>query len=180
MHRWMSMLNNIGLPQSFHLTYIVEILILTVIIYELLIWVKNTRAWTLLKGIVVVTAFALISYFFHLTTLTWLMSKTAGVLVTVVVIVFQPELRRALEYMGRSQLMKGSFSQMDKEKGKHITAQIIRAIENFSANRVGALMVFEKETSLMDIIETGTVIDAEISDQLLISFMKEPRFTMAL
>ena len=167
MHRWMSMLNNIGLPQSFHLTYIVEILILTVIIYELLIWVKNTRAWTLLKGIVVVTAFALISYFFHLTTLTWLMSKTAGVLVTVVVIVFQPELRRALEYMGRSQLMKGSFSQMDKEKGKHITAQIIRAIENFSANRVGALMVFEKETSLMDIIETGTVIDAEISDQLL-------------
>ena len=52
MHRWMSMLNNIGLPQSFHLTYIVEILILTVIIYELLIWVKNTRAWTLLKGIV--------------------------------------------------------------------------------------------------------------------------------
>ena len=74
MHRWMSMLNNIGLPQSFHLTYIVEILILTVIIYELLIWVKNTRAWTLLKGIVVVTAFALISYFFHLTTLTWLMS----------------------------------------------------------------------------------------------------------
>ena len=84
-----------------------------------------------------------------------------------VIVIFQPELRRALEYMGRSQLMKGSFSQMDKEKGKHITAQIIRAIENFSANRVGALMVFEKETSLMDIIETGTVIDAEISDQLL-------------
>ena len=109
MHRWMSMLNNIGLPQSFHLTYIVEILILTVIIYELLIWVKNTRAWTLLKGIVVVTAFALISYFFHLTTLTWLMSKTAGVLVTVVVIVFQPELRRALEQLGRKNIIFSIF-----------------------------------------------------------------------
>ena len=87
MNNWMKSLTNIGLPQSFHITYIVEILILTVIIYELLIWVKNTRAWTLLKGIVVVTVFALGSYFFHLTTLTWIMSKTAGVLVTVVVIV---------------------------------------------------------------------------------------------
>ena len=85
MNNWMKSLTNIGLPQSFHITYIVEILILTVIIYELLIWVKNTRAWTLLKGIVVVTVFALGSYFFHLTTLTWIMSKTAGVLVTVVV-----------------------------------------------------------------------------------------------
>ena len=94
MNNWMKSLTNIGLPQSFHITYIVEILILTVIIYELLIWVKNTRAWTLLKVIVVVTVFALGSYFFHLTTLTWIMSKTAGVLVTVVVIVFQPELRQ--------------------------------------------------------------------------------------
>ena len=76
MNNWMKSLTNIGLPQSFHITYIVEILILTVIIYELLIWVKNTRAWTLLKGIVVVTVFALGSYFFHLTTLTWIMSKT--------------------------------------------------------------------------------------------------------
>ena len=59
MNNWMKSLTNIGLPQSFHITYIVEILILTVIIYELLIWVKNTRAWTLLKGIVVVTVFAL-------------------------------------------------------------------------------------------------------------------------
>ena len=105
MNNWMKSLTNIGLPQSFHITYIVEILILTVIIYELLIWVKNTRAWTLLKGIVVVTVFALGSYFFHLTTLTWIMSKTAGVLVTVVVIVFQPELRRALEQLGRKNII---------------------------------------------------------------------------
>ena len=108
MNNWMKSLTNIGLPQSFHITYIVEILILTVIIYELLIWVKNTRAWTLLKGIVVVTVFALGSYFFHLTTLTWIMSKTAGVLVTVVVIVFQPELRRALEQLGRKNFRSGN------------------------------------------------------------------------
>ena len=103
----------------------------------------------------------------NLHTINWLLKGTVALGAVAILVVFQPELRRALEYMGRSQLMKGSFSQMDKEKGKHITAQIIRAIENFSANRVGALMVFEKETSLMDIIETGTVIDAEISDQLL-------------
>ena len=61
-----------------------------------------------------------------------------------ILIVFQPELRRALEYMGRSKLMKAPFGQMDKEKGKHITAQIVKSVENFSKDRTGALIVFEK------------------------------------
>ena len=135
------------------ITDIVDILIVAFVIYKLLGLIKQTRAEQLLKGVLVLVVATFVTDLMNLHTINWLLKGT--------------ELRRALEYMGRSQLMKGSFSQMDKEKGKHITAQIIRAIENFSANRVGALMVFEKETSLMDIIETGTVIDAEISDQLL-------------
>ena len=178
MHRWMSMLNNIGLPQSFHLTYIVEILILTVIIYELLIWVKNTRAWTLLKGIVVVTAFALISYFFHLTTLTWLMSKTAGVLVTVVVIVFQPELRRALEQLGRKNIIFSIFgtsaviAEEDRRSRDKINSEIVKAVFEMSKVKTGALSVMEKKVILNEYERTGIPIDALISSQLLMNIFE--------
>ena len=178
MHRWMSMLNNIGLPQSFHLTYIVEILILTVIIYELLIWVKNTRAWTLLKGIVVVTAFALISYFFHLTTLTWLMSKTAGVLVTVVVIVFQPELRRALEQLGRKNIIFSIFgtsaviAEEDRRSRDKINSEIVKAVFEMSKVKTGALIVMEKKVILNEYERTGIPIDALISSQLLMNIFE--------
>ena len=149
------------------ITDIVDILIVAFVIYKLLGLIKQTRAEQLLKGVLVLVVATFVTDLMNLHTINWLLKGTVALGAVAILVVFQPELRRALEYMGRSQLMKGSFSQMDKEKGKHITAQIIRAIENFSANRVGALMVFEKETSLMDIIETGTVIDAEISDQLL-------------
>lgn len=178
MHRWMSMLNNIGLPQSFHLTYIVEILILTVIIYELLIWVKNTRAWTLLKGIVVVTAFALISYFFHLTTLTWLMSKTAGVLVTVVVIVFQPELRRALEQLGRKNIIFSIFgtstviAEEDRRSRDKINSEIVKAVFEMGKVKTGALIVMEKQVILNEYERTGIPIDALISSQLLMNIFE--------
>ena len=178
MHRWMSMLNNIGLPQSFHLTYIVEILILTVIIYELLIWVKNTRAWTLLKGIVVVIAFALISYFFHLTTLTWLMSKTAGVLVTVVVIVFQPELRRALEQLGRKNIIFSIFgtsaviAEEDRRSRDKINSEIVKAVFEMSKVKTGALIVMEKKVILNEYERTGIPIDALISSQLLMNIFE--------
>ena len=178
MHRWMSMLNNIGLPQSFHLTYIVEILILTVIIYELLIWVKNTRAWTLLKGIVVVTAFALISYFFHLTTLTWLMSKTAGVLVTVVVIVFQPELRRALEQLGRKNIIFSIFgtsaviAEEDRRSRDKINSEIVKAVFEMSKVKTGALIVMEKKVILNEYERTGIPIDSLISSQLLMNIFE--------
>ena len=178
MHRWMSMLNNIGLPQSFHLTYIVEILILTVIIYELLIWVKNTRAWTLLKCIVVVTAFALISYFFHLTTLTWLMSKTAGVLVTVVVIVFQPELRRALEQLGRKNIIFSIFgtsaviAEEDRRSRDKINSEIVKAVFEMSKVKTGALIVMEKKVILNEYERTGIPIDALISSQLLMNIFE--------
>lgn len=149
------------------ITDIVDILIVAFVIYKLLGLIKQTRAEQLLKGVLVLVVATFVTDLMNLHTINWLLKGTVALGAVAILVVFQPELRRALEYMGRSQLMKGSFSQVDKEKGKHITAQIIRAIENFSANRVGALMVFEKETSLMDIIETGTVIDAEISDQLL-------------
>ena len=178
MNKWMKALTNIGLPQSFHITYIVEILILTFIIYELLIWVKNTRAWTLLKGIVVVTVFALGSYFFHLTTLTWIMSKTAGVLVTVVVIVFQPELRRALEQLGRKNIIFSIFgsspirAEEDRRSLDKINSEIVRAVFEMGKVKTGALIVMEKQVILNEYERTGIPIDALISSQLLMNIFE--------
>ena len=178
MSDWMKILTNIGLPQTFHITYVVEILILTVMIYELLIWVKNTRAWTLLKGIVVVTVFALVSYFFHLTTLTWLISKTAGVLVTVVVIVFQPELRRALEQLGRKNIIfsilgPGNMgTEEDKRSREKINGEIVKAVYEMSKVKTGALIVMEKQVVLNEYERTGIPIDALISSQLLMNIFE--------
>ncbi|MGN0204476.1 MAG: diadenylate cyclase CdaA [Coprococcus sp.] len=178
MSDWIKALTNIGLTQSFHITYIVEILILTIIIYELLIWVKNTRAWTLLKGIVVVTVFALVSYFFHLTTLTWLISKTAGVLVTVVVIVFQPELRRALEQLGRKNIIFSIFgtasvrAEDDKRSREKINGEIVKAVYEMGKAKTGALIVMEKQVILNEYERTGIPIDALISSQLLMNIFE--------
>ena len=150
------------------ITDIVDILIVAFVIYKLLGLIKQTRAEQLLKGVLVLVVATFVTDLMNLHTINWLLKGTVAlgaVAITGGVSAGAAGVRWNIWVA--SQLMKGSFSQMDKEKGKHITTQIIRAIENFSANRVGALMVFEKETSLMDIIETGTVIDAEISDQLL-------------
>jgi diadenylate cyclase len=169
---------NMGLPQSFHVTYVVEILILSVLIYELLIWVKNTRAWTLLKGIVVVTVFALVSYFFHLTTLTWLISKTAGVLVTIVVIVFQPELRRALEQLGRKNIIFSIFgtgavrAEEDKRSIEKINGEIVKAVFEMGKAKTGALIVMENQVQLSEYERTGIPIDALISSQLLMNIFE--------
>lgn len=174
----MRILKNMGLPQSFHYTYIVEILILTVIIYELLIWVKSTRAWTLLKGIVVVMIFVLVAYFFHLTTIQWLISNTAGVLVTVIVIVFQPELRRALEQLGRKNIIFSIFgpssmrAEEDKRSIDKINGEIVKAVFEMGKVKTGALIVIEKQVELSEFERTGIPIDALISSQLLINIFE--------
>ena len=149
------------------ITDVIDILIVAFVVYKLLGLIIQTRAEQLLKGVLIIIVATFLSEVLGLHTINWLLKGIVALGAVAILVVFQPELRRALEYMGRSKIVKAPFGQMDKEKGKQITAQIVKAVENFSRDRVGALIVFEKETSLMDIIETGTVIDAEISEQLL-------------
>lgn len=146
---------------------VIDILIVAFVIYKVLGLIKQTRAEQLMKGVALLIIATFLSDILNLHTINWLLKGTVALGAVAFLIVFQPELRRGLEYMGRSKIVKSPFGQMDKEKGKYITGQIIKAIEDFSKDRVGALMVFEKETSLMDIIETGTIMDAEITEQLL-------------
>ena len=152
---------------GFGITDIIDILIVAFVIYKLMGLIKQTRAQQLMKGVIVLVAAAFFSGLFNLHTLNWILKGAVTLGAVAILVVFQPELRRALEYMGRSKFVTAPLKQMDKEKGKQITSHIVRAVENFSKDRVGALIVFEKETILSDIMESGTIVDAEISEQLL-------------
>lgn len=148
-------------------TDVIDILIVAFVIYKVLGLIRQTRAEQLLKGVLLLVIATFLSDLLNLHALNWLLKSIVAMGAVALLVVFQPELRRALEYMGRSKFVKAPLGQLDKEKGKHITSQIVKAVEGFSKDRVGALIIFEKETSLTDIIETGTVVDAEISEQLL-------------
>lgn len=148
------------------ITDVIDILIVAVVIYKILGFIRKTRAEQLLKGVLVLVVATFVSDVLNLHTINWILKGIVTLGAVALLVVFQPELRRALEYMGRSKIM-APLSQVDKEKGKQITSHIVKAVENFSRDRVGALMVFEKETALSDIMESGTIVDAEISEQLL-------------
>lgn len=149
------------------ITDVIDILIVAVVIYKILGFIRKTRVEQLLKGVLVLVVATFVSDIFNLHTINWILKGTVALGAVAILVVFQPELRRALEYMGRSKIVKSSLNQLDKEKGKQITSHIVRAVETFSRDRVGALIVFEKETALSDIMESGTLVDAEISEQLL-------------
>jgi diadenylate cyclase len=149
------------------ITDVIDVAIVAFAIYKLLGFIRETRALQLVKGLLILVLITVISDKFNLYTLNWILRNTMTLGVIALVIVFQPELRRALEYVGRSKFIKPQFAQMDKEKAKVITAAIIKAVDYFSSNKVGALIIMERETILNDIAETGTRIDAEISTELL-------------
>ncbi|MCB6992726.1 diadenylate cyclase CdaA [bacterium 210820-DFI.6.37] len=146
---------------------IIDILIVAFLIYKILGFIRETRAMQLIKGLLVLVIATFLSELLHLHTLNWLLKGTMTLGLVALVIVFQPELRRGLEFLGRTKLLRPGFGQLDKEKAKHITTEFIRAIETFSKDRTGALIVLERETALTDMTESGTIVDAEISAELL-------------
>ncbi|MDD2217366.1 MAG: diadenylate cyclase CdaA [Eubacteriales bacterium] len=152
---------------SIGFTDIIDIIIVAFVIYKVLEFIKETRAEQLVKGLFVLGLMTFLSSVLNLYTLNWILLGTLQIGVIALVILFQPELRRALEYIGRSKIMPSNFMDLDKERAKHLINEFARAVENFSANRIGALIIIERETALNDIIETGTTVDAEVSSELL-------------
>ena len=137
------------------------------VIYKLLGLIKQTRAEQLLKGVLVLVVATFVTDLMNLHTINWLLKGTVALGAVAILVVFQPELRRGLEYVGRSKIVKGPLSQLDKEKAKVITDEFVKAVDFFSASKTGALIILERETALSDIAETGTEINADISAQLL-------------
>ena len=149
------------------ITDILDILIVAYIFYKVLGFIRDSRAEQLLKGVLVLLAVAFLSDILQLHVLNFIMRGTLAVGVLALIILFQPELRRALERMGRGSLFRIKMDPLDKEKAKDVVAEFVVAAEDMAAERTGALIVFERDTSLTDIIETGTIIDAEVSAQMI-------------
>ena len=156
--------NNI--VSSVGLTDILDIAIVAFLVYTVLGFIRETRAEQLAKGLLVLVVVTLLSDIFHLYTLHWILSNLMTVGLLALVVLFQPELRRALEKLGRSKFINIT-GDVDKDDAKRIVTEMSKAIELMSASRTGALMVIERETTLNDIVETGTIIDAAISTEMI-------------
>lgn len=145
-----------------------DIAIVSYIVYKMIGFIRETRAMQLIRGLVIIIVAFFVSDIFNLYLLNWLLKSLFTMGLFAVVVLFQPELRRALEQVGRKNLMNtNSFRNIDKNKAVETVDSLASAIDDFSATRTGALIAIERETMLNDIIETGVVVDAEISIRLL-------------
>jgi len=166
----------ISIPKIY-ITDIIEIIILAFLIYHLVKWIKNTRAWTLVKGIVVILLFWFIAVIFNLNVVKWIISNTIDVGIIAILIVFQPELRKALEQLGQRNIVRSILIFDDvKDKNERFSDytinEIIRATFELARNKTGALIVIEEEISLQEFENTGITIDSIISSELLINIFE--------
>ena len=155
-----------NIVSSVGITDVLDIAIITFLVYKLLGFIRETRAEQLAKGLLLLVVATVLSKWMHLYTLHWLLSGLISAGLVAIVVIFQPELRRALEYLGRSRITN-IFGEVDKEEAKRIVGQFVEAVYSMSASRTGALIVIEREISLNDIVETGTVIDSQITAQMI-------------
>lgn len=158
-------------------TDIIEIVVIAFVIYNVMVWIKNTKAWVLLKGIIIVVIFALIAYILNLKTILWIAGKTISVGIIALVIIFQPELRRALEQLGRKKILFGLFRFNDgREKGERFSSktaeEIVRACFDMGAAYTGALIVIEQDMVLEEYEKTGIAVDGLVTSQLLINIFE--------
>ncbi len=160
-----------------NITDIIEIIILAYIIYHVVKWVKNTRAWALVKGLVVVMAFWLVAVVFDLNVIIWIISNTINVGIIAIIIVFQPEFRKALEQLGQKNIVRSIITFDDSRDrnerfSDHSLNEIIRATFELARNKTGALIVLEEETTLREYERTGIYLDSIISSELLINIFE--------
>ena len=154
-----------------------EIIILAVLIYHILLWIKTTRAWTLVKGFVVIFAFLLIAVFTGMDTILWIAGNIFDIGVIALVIVFQPELRKALEQLGQknfiADILKIDAAKEEKETFNDKTADaIVKACVEMSKAKTGALIVIENNVPLGEYERTGITMDALVSSQLLLNIFE--------
>ncbi len=148
---------------------IIDIMIVSFAFYKLFMLIRETRAEQLVKGIVVLLVATKASDILQLYTVFWILEKTMTVGVIALLIVFQPELRRALEYIGRTRFFTKSLIEIKDEDINTITDEIVEATASLSRQKIGALIVLERDTGLSEVAETGTKINGKVSSGLLIN-----------
>ncbi len=158
-------------------TDIVEIMIISFLVYEVMVWIKNTRAWSLLKGIIIILVFIFVAALFRMNTILWIVQNVMNIAVIAGVIVFQPELRQALEQLGRKKFLT---SILPFDPGKNTEErfsdktidEIIKACFEMGKAKTGALIVMQQSDRLDSYIRTGIPLDSLISSQLLINIFE--------
>lgn len=158
---------------------IVEILLIAFLMYHILVWVKNTRAWSLLKGIIVIAVFILIAAYFQMNTILWIVQNAFGVAVTAVVVILQPELRKALEELGQKNIISSIIpfeTYRTSEEGRFSDKtinEITKACVEMGKVKTGALVVIEQNQSLSEYERTGIDVDGIVTSQLLINIFEK-------
>lgn len=158
-----------GFISSFRLLDVVDILLVAFFLYKLLILIRNTRAVALIKGLIFLGVITILSSsrFLNLHVINWLLQQGMMVIMVALPVVFQPELRRVLEQIGRGRLFRTSDQIMNDEEWDRLIDEIIAITESLSKTHTGALIVFEREVGLNDYIDTGISIDGIVSRELL-------------
>lgn len=155
---------------------IIEIIIIAFLVYQLMVWIKNTKAWMLLKGIIVLAGFILIAAIFRMNTILWLAEKSINVLATAAIVVFQPELRRALEKLGQKNFWSTFvlFERAGSEGrfNENTIDAIVTACYEMSKVKTGALIVVERDIILSEYQHTGIALDCIVSSQMLMNIFE--------
>lgn len=167
-------IGNIRFPLKFGFTDLVEILIISYLAYHIMVWIKNTRAWVLMKGLFVIFAFMLVAIMFNMQTIQWIARNVLGFAVTALVVIMQPELRKALEDLGKKNLL---YSVLPFDTNRHDSfnmsartiQEITKACVAMGRARTGALIVVAQDQSLSEYERTGIEVDAIVTSQLLIN-----------
>ena len=169
-------LSHINLP-SVNIIDVIEIILISFFVYQFMVWIKYTRAYTLLKGLLIIGAFLLIAYIFKMNTILWIVSNLASALITAVVVIFQPELRKIVEQLGQKRIMAALLPfDTGKEVKERFTDktvnELIKACFDMGEVKTGALIVIEQEIRLDEYIRTGINLDAILTSQLLINIFE--------
>lgn len=170
-------ISTIRFPLKFGFTDILEILIISFLVYHIMVWIKNTRAWMLMKGLLVILIFLLISAFFNMQTILWIAKNVLAFAVTALVVVLQPELRQALEELGKKNLL---YSVLPFDSGKRnegrfsekTIQEIVKACSEMGKAKTGALIVIAQSQSLSEYERTGIDVDGIVTSQLLINIFE--------
>ena len=162
---------------SITITDVLEIFILAFLVYSLLLWIKNTRAWTLLKGLMVLVVCVSLVYILHMDTLIFIVNRGIDIAITAAIVIFQPELRRALEQIGEKQIVS---SLIPIDTGREVTErfsdktvnEIAKAASEMGKAKTGALIVIEQNVRLDEYERTGITLDSVLTSQLLINIFE--------
>lgn len=158
-------------------TDVVEVFIIAFLLYHIMLWIKNTRAWALLKGLLVIGAFVLIAVFFKMNTILWIVTNLFSIAAIAIVVVLQPELRKALEELGRKNFFSSilTFDSSKADQGRlsdRTINEIIKASVEMGKVKTGALIVIQNEQLLNEYERTGIDVDGIVSSQLLINIFE--------